>query len=157
MANLKTSWGAACVARAGHRGHHEPSSCSPEMKRTHCSPGQWRCLHHRNIPETVAGVSASALIIHEHPRNQNRITCGGWSRTIDANIRPFVCNDCTTAYHRTCSGLSRDAANTVTNTGHRAYPRCLATAAPAPAQPLTRRLISEPKHHRCRQILRILQ
>ncbi len=63
--------------------------------------------------------------------------------------------DCTTAYHRTCSGLSRDAANTVTNTGHWTCPRCLATA--APAQPLTRRYISEPKHHQCRQLLGILQ
>ncbi len=37
---------------------------------------------------------------------------------IAAYIRPFVCNDCSTACHRTCSSLSRDAANTVTSTGH---------------------------------------
>ncbi len=36
---------------------------------------------------------------------KNRIALGGCSRTIAATIRPIVCNDCTTAYHRTCSGL----------------------------------------------------
>ncbi len=120
-------------------------------------PDQWRCLHHRNITETVAGVSAPALNLREHPRNQNRITCGVCGRTIAANIRPFVWNHCTTAYHRTCSGLSRDAANTVASTGHWSCPRCLATAAPAPAHPLPSRFIAEPKHYQCRQILRILQ
>ncbi len=42
---------------------------------------------------------ASALTPREHLRNQNRITCRGCSRTTAANIRPFVFNGCTTAYH----------------------------------------------------------
>ncbi len=135
------TWLLACLARCCTNLAHAARRCSGPT----APPDQWRCLHHRNITETVAGVPASALTPSEHPRNQNRITCGGYSRTIAANIRPFVCNDCSTAYHRTCSGLSRNAANTVTSTGHWSCPQCLATAAP----PIL--------FHQCRQALRLLQ
>ncbi len=127
----------ACHAQGCINLAHAARSCSGPT----APPDQWCCLQHRNIIETIAGVPASALTPREHPRNQSRITCGGCSRTIAANIRPLVCNDCTTTYLRTCSGLFRDAANTVTSTGHWACPRCLATAEPAPAQPLTSRFV----------------
>ncbi len=58
--------------------------------RSTAPPNQWRYLHHRNVTETVAGVSASALIPRDHPRNLNRIIGGGCNRTIAANTRPFV-------------------------------------------------------------------
>ncbi len=48
-------------------------------------------------------------------------------------FRPFVCYECNTAFQRTCSDLSRDAANI----NHWACSRSLATVAPAAAQPLT--------------------
>ncbi len=84
-------WSVAFVpSKEGCRGHHvETATMTP-----------------------VAGVPAYALIPHKHYRN--RFTCGGCSRTIAANIRPFVCTDSTTAYHRTCSGLPRDTDNTIT-------------------------------------------
>ncbi len=91
-----------CLAQGSMNLAHAVRRCS----RPTAPPDQWCCLHHRNSTETVAGVSAPALTPREHPRNQNRITCGGCSPRIAASIRPFVCNDCSTAYHRTCSGLS---------------------------------------------------
>ncbi len=131
--------------------------CSLGYYRPTAAPDQCRYLQHHNNTETVAGVSSSLLTLSDHPRNRNKITCGGCDRTITAHIRPSVCNGCSTAYHPTCSGHSRDAANIVTNTGHWTCPRCIATTAPVSAQPLTSRFISEPKYHRCRQILRTLQ
>ncbi len=113
-------------------------------------PDQWCYFQHRNVTETVASVSASVLTFRGHARNHKRITCGGRNRSIAGNTRPLVCNDCSTAYHCTCYGLSRDEANTIASTGHWACPRYLATSAPLSAQPLTSRFVSEPKHHQCR-------
>ncbi len=60
----------------------------------------------------------SALTPREHPRNHNRVTCGGCNRTIDANIRPFVCKDCSTAYHRTYPSLETQSTSLTQATGH---------------------------------------
>ncbi len=140
----------ACFAQGCMNLAHAARKCGKPT----APPDQWRRLHYRNITETGAGVPASAFTPREHPRNKSRITCGGCSRTIAANVRPFVCNDCSTSYHRTCSGLSRDTANTVTNTGHRSCLRCLSTAASAPAHPLPSHFVVETKHHQIRQALR---
>ncbi len=61
----------ACLAQGCMNLAHAARRCS----RPTAPPDQWRCLHHRNITETVAGVPASALTPREHPRNQPRITC----------------------------------------------------------------------------------
>ncbi len=90
----------ACLAQGWMNLAHAARRCSgPTAPHPH--PNQWRCLHHRDITETVAGVAASALTLREHPRNQKKITWRGCSRTIAANIWPFICNDCATAYNRT--------------------------------------------------------
>ncbi len=48
-------------------------------------PDQWRCLHQRNITETVADVAESALTPREHPRNQSRSNC---TLGVGANLTP---------------------------------------------------------------------
>ncbi len=57
-------------------------------------PDQWRCLHHHNITETVAGVSASDLtpVSTQETKTESPVEAAA-ARL----LRLFVCNDCTTA------------------------------------------------------------
>ncbi len=79
--------------------------------------GRWWCRQHCQIRETVAGRPATALRQHHTPATSRR-TCVGCKRTIAISFTPLLCSCCDLAYHRSCSGLTRDAATAALHGGN---------------------------------------
>ncbi len=88
----------------------------------------------------------------------SRCTCVGCKRTIAISITPLLCCCCDSAYHRSCSGLTKDAATTALHGGSWICNRC-AVAPPSRSNTVaqSRTEVSEPPCRTSKPTLRILQ
>ncbi len=104
------------------RGYQTPHCCHPRLSRhVHSArrcrglsarQGRWWCRQHRqpnHISEAVDGRHITQIQQKEanHPA---RRPCGSCNHNIACNINPFTCSSYHTAFHRSCSGLTRDDA-----------------------------------------------
>ncbi len=87
---------------------HSARRCSGLSARQ----GRWVCRQHRqpsHLSETVAGRPITQ-IQQQEPNHPARRPCGNCNRNIACNINSLTCSGCHTAFHRSWSGLTRDAA-----------------------------------------------